>query len=350
MIHYIKESNGVYKVRPKVVVSAQIDPRSLATLARYAEVVVNATTQPWCRAELIDRARDAFGIISFMTDAVDEGLLQRCPSLRIIAGALKGYDNIDVEACTRHGVWLTVVPDLLTEPTADLTIGLLLALSRNLMEGDRMIRRGEYAGWRPVLYGTGLRGSTVGIAGMGAVGRAIAIRLAGFGCRLIYADDRPLSADDEVALGAVRFSMEGIAAECDVLILALPLTDRTATLIDCQFLSRLKPRCLLINPARGSLVDEDAVADAIEAGRLGGYAADVFAFEDIARAGRPQEIPPRLLADLRRTVLSPHLGSAVETVRSEIVAEAARNIVDCFEGRKPRGAVNAISSTTGPRT
>jgi phosphonate dehydrogenase len=337
------------QVRPKVVVSSKVDPESLKLLAPYAEINANEMREPWSRRELAMHAEDAYGIIAFMTDAVDEVLLRSCPSLRIVAGALKGHDNFDVDACTRRGVWVTVCPDLLTEPTADLTIGLLLSLSRNLTKGDRLVRRGEFRGWRPVLFGTGLQGAAVGILGMGAVGQAIARRLKGFGCRLSYFDSRPLSIEDEHSLCIERGSLKSIAAQSDVLILALPLTDRTVKLVDRKLLSCMKPSCLLINPARGSLVDEDAVADAIEAGRLGGYAADVFAFEDIARADRPATIPARLIADDHRTILTPHLGSAVASVRREIVDEAARNIVDSIEGRSPRGAINTVSAMQGLR-
>ncbi|SMF55702.1 phosphonate dehydrogenase [Tistlia consotensis] len=333
--------------RPKVVVSSRVEPGSLEPLAGRAELVVNEAAEPWPRGALLARAADAYGLIAFMTDSIDEALLQACPALRIVAGALKGHDNLDAGACSRHGVWLTVVPDLLTEPTADLAVGLLLALSRNLVEGDRLVRGGGFAGWRPQLYGRGLAGATVGLLGMGAVGRAIARRLTGFGCRLAYADPRPLPAEEARALGAERGSPESLAAGSDVLILALPLTAATAGLVGRRFLERVRPGCLLVNPARGSLVDEEAVADALESGRLGGYAADVFAFEDRARPGRPEGIPPRLLADGRRTVLTPHLGSAVAALRREIVAEAARNILDCLEGRVPRGAVNAPEPRTG---
>lgn len=330
--------------RPKVIVSSPVEPEDLQPLSLRAEVIINQSPEPWAHEELLAHAPEAFGWIAFMTDSVDEDLLRSCPSLRVIAGALKGYDNLGVEACTRHGVWLTVVPDLLTVPTADLTIGLLLALSRNLVEGDRLIRTSDFRGWRPVLYGTGLEGTTVGLLGMGALGQAIARRLRGFGCRLIYFDERPLAREQEQALDVACVSLQRIAAESDTIVLALSLTPATAHIVDRRFLAQIKPGCLLINPARGSLVDEEAVADAVETGHLGGYAADVFALEDIARPERPRAIPPRLLADTRRTVLTPHLGSAVATVRKRIVAEAAANILDCLDGRRPRGAVNTIAA------
>ncbi|MCW3618652.1 hydroxyacid dehydrogenase, partial [Burkholderia cenocepacia] len=131
-----------------------------------------------------------------------------CPKLRVIGAALKGYDNFDVNACTRHGVWLTIVPDLLTIPTAELTIGLLLGLTRHMLEGDRQIRSGHFQGWRPTLYGSGLTGKTLGIIGMGAVGRAIAQRLAGFEMNLLYCDPIPLNAEQEKAWHVQRVTLD----------------------------------------------------------------------------------------------------------------------------------------------
>lgn len=331
------------KSRPKIIVTAHVDPADLAPVARIADIVMNDSTEPWSRAELLEHAVDASGMIAFMTDCVDEQFLRQCPSLRIVAGALKGYDNFDAEACTNSGVWLTVVPDLLSVPTAELTVGLVLALSRHLMEGDRRVRYGTFRGWRPVLYGRGLAGATVGILGMGGLGRAIAKRLSGFDCRILYHDVRPLPADSELSANMEAAPLDTIVAQSDFMILALPLTDATTGIVDHTFIGNLKPGCLLINPARGSLVDEEAVADALAEGSLGGYAADVFANEDIARSERPDLVSSRLLGELQKTVLTPHLGSAVADVRRAIVAEAGLNIVDCFEGRTPRGAVNSLS-------
>ena len=208
--------------------------------------------------------------------------LKACPRLKVIACALKGFDNFDVEACTDAGVWVTIAPDLLTNPTAELAVGLTIALARRLRDGDTLMRSGTFKGWRPVLYGKGLDQSVVGIVGMGAVGRAIAARLAGFGCRILGVDpgrdmpDGVTAADLDVALTA-----------SDYLILAVPLTPATFHLIGREALKRMKPGALLINIGRGSVVDEAAVADALEAGALGGYAADVYEMEDWALAEPP---------------------------------------------------------------
>lgn len=325
--------------RAKVVVTNWVHPEVTGYLAKHVEVDANPGREPWPSDVLFARAADAEAIIAFMTDRVDDAFLARCPRLRVVACALKGADNFDVEACTRRGVQVTIVPDLLTAPTAELAVGLMIALGRNILAGDALVRGGEFRGWRPTLYGRGLDGSTVGILGMGAVGRALARRLRGFGCALAYHDEAPLDPGDEDALGLAHLALDALLAGSDFLVVTAPLTPRTQHLIDAKALSRMKPGAFLVNPARGSIVDEGAVADALEAGHLGGYAADVFEMEDWARPDRPLEVPPRLRAH-PATVLTPHLGSAVDAVRREIAMSAARDVVACLAGRRPPGAVN----------
>jgi phosphonate dehydrogenase len=232
------------------------------------------------------------------------------------------------------------VPDLLTVPTAELAIGLLLAAGRHIVAGDSHIRAAGFAGWRPALYGLGLEDATVGIVGLGKVGQAIAERLAPFGSRLLGFDTRQDVLPPQLASLVTLESLQQLLERSDYVILALPLTPSTLHIIDRAAVARMKPGALLINPARGSLVDEAALADAIEAGRLAGYAADVFECEDWSRADRPASIEPRLVAQEARVVLTPHLGSAVEAVRRNIELAAARSIIEALAGREPSGAVN----------
>jgi len=320
--------------RPRIIVSNWVHDEVLERLAAIGDVDANRTLEPWPRAELIARAAAADALLAFMPDHVDADLLIACPRLRIIACALKGFDNFDVAACTKAGIWVTVAPDLLTNPTAELAVGLAIALGRKLRDGDARVRAGAFAGWRPILYGTGLDQSVVGIIGMGAVGRAIARRLSGFGCPLIGVDPK-----EEMPPGVAPIGLETALVVCDYLILAVPLTLRSLHMINREALARMKPDTLLINVGRGSVVDEAAVADALAQDRLGGYAADVFELEDWARAERPREIDPRLLSH-PRTLFTPHLGSAVDRVRREIALQAADDIADALAGRSPRNAVN----------
>jgi phosphonate dehydrogenase len=327
---------------PKTVITNWVHPEVVEYLEGKCTVVANGDRTPWTRAEILERAGDATALMTFMPDRVDAAFLDQCPQLNIIACALKGADNFDGAACTRHGVWLTIVPDLLTVPTAELAIGLLIGLARHIPEGDRFLRSGKFNGWRPLLYGSGLEGSTVGLIGGGSVGAAIAERLKGFGCTLLYDDIKRLSPERERALALRRVPLAELVGQCDFIISACPLTEQTKHLIGPKLLALFKPGSVLINISRGSVVDENAVAEALEGGGLAGYAADVFEMEDWPRSDRPRAVPERLLAHSEKTLFTPHLGSAVDRVRREITLEAAKSIVQCLDGLKPDGAVNQV--------
>lgn len=325
----------------KVVVTNRVHADVLHLLASHATIDANAGPEPWSSAEVLRRTSDADALIAFMTDQVDEAFLAQCPRLRIVACVLKGYDNFDVAACANRGVWLTISPDLLTAPTAELAVGLTIALGRKILDGDAYMRGGAFSGWRPHLYGTGLDGSTVGIVGFGAVGQAIARRLGGFGARLLCCDPNPLSDAEHRIFAAEARPLAGLLAESDFIILAAPLTARSRHLIDAAALAKVKRGCLLVNVGRGSVVDEAAVATALADGRLGGYAADVFEMEDWALPGRPIVIADALLAARDRTVLTPHLGSAVARVRREMEIAAAQDVIAVLQGGRPANTLAA---------
>lgn len=325
-------------MKSRVVITQRVHAEVVAVLAEHNEVVMNESAESaWTREELLDRARDAEALMVFMPDSIDDDFLAACPRLKIVSAALKGFDNFDVEACTRRGVWFTIVPDLLTEPTAELAIALTLGLARNVSAGDAVIRSGTFQGWRPTLYGTGLRGSTVGIIGFGKVGRALARMLQGFECRVIHHDLEPDLEHDGITL-------DELLATSDCILPLLPLTPATLHLIDAAAIARMKPGALLINVSRGSVVDEEAVADALDRGHLGGYAADTFEMEDWSRPDRPRSISPRLLQMKAKTLFTPHLGSAVARVRLDIELAAASNIMAVLRGERPSGAINRITA------
>jgi len=327
-------------MKPKVVVTSWVHPEVINRLAEHCEVVPNTTRERLSREEILSRTKDAQAIMTFMTDSIDDEFLSACPRLQVVACALKGYDNYDVEACTRRGVWITNVPDLLTIPTAELTIGLLIGLTRRILQGDQLVRSGSFDGWRPVLYGAGLTGRTLGIIGMGAVGQAIAARLQGYELKLLYADPRPLPIDVEARLNLRHVALDQLLAESDYIVPMLPYREDTLHLIDADAIATMKPGAFLVNACRGSVVDEEAVADALAAGKLAGYAADVFELEEWARPDRPTNISGRLLADSERTLFTPHIGSAVDSVRLAIEMEATTNILQALAGQEPQGAVN----------
>ena len=320
--------------RPRILVTNWAYPETLDRLSAIGTVDANPDRTAWPHSEIIRRAAESDAVLAFMPDRVDAAFLSQCRRPRVIACALKGFDNFDVGACTAAGVWLAIVPDLLTEPTAELAVGLAIGLGRMIRDGDAIVRSGAFEGWRPILYGAGLDGSTVTIVGMGHVGRAIARRLSGFGCRILGVDPQ-----SDMPSGVVGRDLNSALADSDFAILAAPLTPATHHLIDRKAIAEMKPRTLLINVGRGSVVDETAVADALESDALGGYAADVFEVEDWALPDRPMAIDPRL-REHPRTLFTPHLGSAVERVRRAIELRAVDNIADALAGKRPRDAIN----------
>jgi phosphonate dehydrogenase len=324
---------------PRIVVTNRIFPDVERRLREWGEVTINDAGSPWSRDQLAERLRNTDALMAFMTDRVDGALIGGASRLKVVACALKGYDNFDADACTRAGIWLTVVPDLLTIPTAELAVALTLGLNRNLLAGDERVRNG-FEGWRAELYGSGLHGANVGIAGLGRVGLAIAERLRGFGACLHGFDQQALSPAALSACGVSQVPWEELIDSSDVIVLALPLSPGTFHLVDAGALRRMRPDARLVNVGRGSVVDEAAVAQSLVDGHLAGYAADVFEMEDWARADRPRSVSPRLLALRDRTLFTPHLGSGVRSTRLAIEHAAADAIIAVLSGAEPANAVN----------
>jgi phosphonate dehydrogenase len=311
--------------KPKIVVTQPVHAEVLARLQAHGHVVMNPGPQPWTDEELFEHLRDAEGLMAFMPDRIDRHTLRHAPRLRALACALKGHDNFDLRACADAGVSVSFVRDLLTEPTAELAIGLAIAAARHMLPGDHAVRQ-DYQGWRPTFYGTGLHQSVVAVAGLGAVGRAIVDRLMGFGCAELLGVD-PQAQDARVK----QVDLPTALRRADYLILAVPLMPQTRHVINAQALAQVRPGQILVNIGRGSVVDEAAVARALEDGRLGAYAADVYEMEDWLLPDRPTQVHTGLL-ESRRTVLTPHIGSAVGRVRLAIELRAADNLVQALRG------------------
>jgi len=320
----------------KIVVTNRIHAEVRARLEQVGHVVVNPSLEPWSQEALTEHLKDATAMMGFMTDCVDENLLQQAPTLKIVACALKGFDNYDISACTVRNIWVSIVPDLLTEPTAELAVGLAISLGRFVRQGDQLMRTTSFKGWRAQLFGTGLHNSVVAVLGLGMVGQAIVHRLSGFGCKLLLGVD-PL----RTMAGVTSCNLEEALTTADYVFVAIPLTDSSIDMLNHEQLVYCKQGQLMINVGRGSVVNERAVAQALEQDRLAGYAADVFACEDWGLQNRPHEIEPRLLAH-PNTVFTPHLGSAVSTVRLAIEHRAADNIIAVLSGGVPPDAMNRV--------
>ncbi|MFQ4141468.1 phosphonate dehydrogenase [Chlorogloeopsis sp. ULAP02] len=327
-------------MKPKVVITHWVHPEVIEYLSGCCEVIANPSRETLPREEILNLAKNADALMVFMPDRIDEAFLQVCPKLKVIAAALKGYDNFDVDACTRRGVWFTIVPSLLAAPTAELTVGLIIGLARRMLEGDRLIRANRFVGWQPQLYGMGLANRTLGIVGMGILGKALAQRLSGFEMQLLYCDPVTLPEEQELAWGLSKVSFEILLTTSDFVVLMVPIQPETFHLMNPNTLAKMKPGSFLINPCRGSVVDEQAVSEALASGHLAGYAADVFEMEDWHRSDRPHNIPQYLLENQNQTFLTPHLGSAVDDLRRNIALEAAANILQVLQGKSPQGAIN----------
>lgn len=330
-------------MKPKLVITHKVHEEVLDMLAPHCDLITNQTSFSLSRSDTIQLAQDADALMVFMPDRVDAEFLAACPRLKIIGAALKGYDNFDVDACTANHVWLSFVPDLLTVPTAELTIGLMVGLIRHIRAADAHVRSGYFKGWRPQFYGLGVAGSTIAIIGMGAIGQAIAQRLAGWEVKLVYTDQQPLDADKQAALNLEFLSLEAALGCADIVIMALPLNPQTQHLMNEPRLQQMPRGAFLVNPCRGSVVDEAAIFRLLESGHLAGYASDVFEMEDWARADRPDEIDPRLLSH-PNTLFSAHIGSAVSKVRLAIEKRAAENILCVLRGEPPLDPANQLSA------
>jgi glyoxylate reductase len=274
------------------------------------------------RDALLAALPEASGLVAFLTDRVDAELLRAAPALRVVANYAVGVNNVDLAAAAARGVWVTNTPGVLTEATAELTVGAIVALLRRFGEGERELRAGRFSGWTPTyLVGEGLGGKLLGIVGWGRIGRAVAARAAAFGMHVAWCR-RSRSSPPEPG----ERSFEELLETSDVLSLHVPLTPETRHLIDDAALARLRPGAYLVNAARGPVVDEPALAAALTSGHLAGAAVDVY--EDEPR------VHPALLA-APHALLLPHLGSNTRVARLAMGELASRNVVAVLRGERP---------------
>ena len=285
------------------------------------------------RAELLKHVADKDGLVCLLTEKVDEELLSAAPKLRIAATVSVGYDNIDVPACTKHKVVATNTPGVLDDTTADFAWTLLMAVARRLLEGDSWMRSGTWNGWDlDQLVGGDVWGKTLGILGFGRIGRGVARRALGFQMRVLYNDAVRAPADVEKELNAEFVDRDRLFRESDFISLHVPLLPDTRHLISKDNLEKMKRTAFLVNTSRGPVVDEAALAEALENKKIAGAALDVFEHEP--------KVHPALLTR-KDVILTPHMASASLETRTKMAVMAANNVVALFEGRRPPNALNA---------
>ena len=319
-------------MKPKVLVTREVFDETLDYLAQHCEVESNQQDVPLDPETLAQRLKDAGGVMCCLTDRIDGQLLARCPQLKVAANIAVGYNNIDLAACTARGVMATNTPEVLTDTTADLAFTLMLAAARRLTEAEAYVREGNWRGWHlKQLLGVDVHHATLGIIGMGRIGRVIARRAQGFEMRVIYHDPVRLAADIEQQLKATYASKDELLAQADFVILQMPYMPQTHHLIGGAELKKMKPSAILINSTRGGIVDDVALIRALKDGTIRAAGLDTF-------EGEPKLNPGFL--ELKNVVLAPHIGSSTEATRRAMAMTAAQNAVAALTGGTPPNLLN----------
>ncbi|HET6371229.1 MAG TPA: D-glycerate dehydrogenase [Nitrospiria bacterium] len=313
--------------KAKILLTRTLPEAIQKKIARRFNLVLNKQDRPLTRNEIIRKIKNCDGVISMLSDPIDSKVMDNSPRLKIIANYAVGYNNIDLAAARLRGITVTHTPGILTETTADLTFALLLAVARNIVQADNYVRKRKWTGWAPTLYlGTDLFGKTIGIIGMGRIGKSVARRASGFSMRVLYHSRKRLNTMEENELRATYADLETLFKESDFISLHLPFTSESRHLIGKRAFSKMKESVLLINTARGPIVDEAALVQALKTKRIAGAGLDVY------------EEEPRLhpeLYKLSNVVLLPHIGSASEETRIRMGEMVLQDLLSVLSGNRP---------------
>jgi glyoxylate reductase len=317
--------------KPKVLLMHHFLDPGPAVLAEVAEVVAYPSNRPLDEQSIRAAAEGCVGIVSQLKDPIRSVVLST-PGLRCVSNVAVGFDNIDVAAATASHVWVTNTPGVLDEATADFAFALLMATARRVVQGDTFVRQGNFKGWEiDMMLGVDVHDATLGIIGIGRIGRGVARRAKGFNMRVLYSDMQPLEPGAEKELGVTRVDLPKLLAESDFISIHVPLTRDTQHLISTPQLGQMKQSAILINTSRGPVVDEAALVEALKAHRIAGAGLDVFEREPAVHPG---------LVGLHNVVLAPHIASATTRTRSEMSAMAARNMATAVRGGRPPNVLN----------
>ncbi len=317
----------------KVLITRGVFPEIVESLSQRFEVEQNAEDRPWPPEELARRLRGKHGAMATVMDRFDEPILAQCPDLEVISNIAVGYNNIDVPAATKRGIKVTNTPGVLDDTTADLTFALLMAAARRIAEGDAYVRAGDWKIAFGVQYflGQDLHHATLGIIGMGRIGQAIARRAMGFDMRVLYHNRSRIPEAEEKRINATWVDRDRLLQESDFVVVMVPYSPATHHLIGAAEIAKMKATAVLVNSARGGVVDDAALVEALKQKRIAAAGLDVF-------EGEPNLNPGYL--SLRNVVLTPHIGSASRATRMVMCNTAAANMTAVLEGREPPNLVN----------
>ncbi|HZC05786.1 MAG TPA: D-glycerate dehydrogenase [Ktedonobacterales bacterium] len=333
------EQASVQPRKPRIYVTRRIPDEGLRLLADVCDVTVWEGDDPPQRATLERELRDADGAITLLTDRIDGDVMDAAPRLRVISNFAVGYDNVDIAAATARGIVVGNTPNTLTESTADFAFALLMAAARRVPEGARFARAGRWTTWGPMLLlGVDVHHATLGLIGLGRIGSEVARRARGFDMQVLYTN-RTRHEAMERELGLEYASLDDLLAQSDFVSLHTPLTSETARLLDAQRLAQMKRGAILINTARGAIVDTDALVLALRDGPLGGAALDVTDPEPL-----PAEHP---LYSLPNALITPHMASASHVTRSAMAVQAAHNLLAGLRGKPLPNGVNPEAQSHG---
>jgi len=317
-------------MRPIIFLTQPIPAPAIARLEEVFELHQNTTDSILNKAELIAGIKDADVLLCLLTDSIDIEVIDAAPRLKCISNYAVGYNNIDVDHATHKGIVVCNTPGVLTETTADLTWALLMSCARRIVESDRFLRQGRFTGWKPLLLlGNDIHGKTLGIIGMGRIGRAVARRASGFDMRILYYD--PSVDKDSLPAEYEAVELDNLLKNSDFISIHVPLLPATHHLIGAREFALMKSNAVLINTARGPIVDESALIQALREGRIAAAGLDVYEQE-------PQV--PQELIELENAVLLPHIGSASVETRTRMGLLAAENAIAVIQGRTPPARVN----------
>ncbi|GAA5507210.1 D-glycerate dehydrogenase [Novipirellula caenicola] len=317
---------------PRIFLTRELPPATMKRLKESSQLTMNHEDRSLSKQELLEGLQGVDGLLCQLTDIIDDEVLASNPNLKVVSNYAVGFNNIDVAAATKRKIAVTNTPGVLSDSTADMAWALMFAVARRVVEGDRYVRGGHWQGWAPLQYlGLDISGSTLGLVGLGRIGRAMIQRAKGFDMKVLYWNRTRMEPDEERELGVEYVELDELLAQSDFVSLHVALAEGTKHLIDERRLGQMKSTAYLINTARGPVVDEKALVRALQTDTIAGAGLDVFENEP--------EIEPELF-ELDNTVLAPHLGSATIATRSKMGELAVENCLAGCLGKRPPNLVN----------